>query len=128
MRARSRWWIVAKVIILLLLVGTGLGGLYNAPNEWPDAATPLQHATSAGELVYGVSGLLTAWGMLRKRRWAMISGAAWVASIATVATLAPIAYGGDDVSMGGALVGGFAALAVAVLVSGGVRRFTTQEV
>ena len=126
-RRRTRWSIVAKALVLLVLIGTGLGGLYNAPNEWPDAVTTLQHLTSAGELSYGVSGMLTAWAVIRTRRWARIPGAVWVASITAVATLAPIAYGGDEVPLGSALAGGFAALVVALLVWRAVLTITTRE-
>jgi hypothetical protein len=107
---------VAWVLALALLATTGALGLRNGWGELPGAATALQRVVTGGVLAYGVLGPTTLAGSVARRRWAPAAAAAWGAVVTGVATLAPIAYGGPDVPLAGALAGG----AVTALIALGV--------
>jgi hypothetical protein len=110
------WRSVARAVALALLVFTGGAGAYNGVNEWPDVTNGLQAVVTVGVFAYGVLGLAAAVAVLRRwlaARWLV---AAWGADITMVATLAPLAYGGPDVPLGGALAGG----AATALIAGGI--------
>jgi hypothetical protein len=113
-------WKVAWLLALLALLVTGALGVYNAFQEWPNAETALQKSVSVGELVYGVNGLVAAFGLVRRRHWSLRWAAAWGLAATYTAGMAVLAYGGTDASLsaalwawvGGALVAGAVVWAV----------------
>jgi hypothetical protein len=115
-RRESAWPRVAWVLAALALAFTGARGVYDGWGGLPGAATSLQRLVTGGVLAYGVLGLTALAGSLARRRWAPAAAAAWGVVVTGVATLAPIAYGGPDVPLAGALAGG----AVTALITLGV--------
>jgi hypothetical protein len=92
---------------------TGGVGVHNAVNEWRDVTNTLQGVVTGGVLGYGVLGLTAGAAVLQRwpaARWLV---AAWGVDVTLVATLAPLAYGGPDVPLGGALAGGAATALIA---------------
>jgi hypothetical protein len=110
-------WKVAWLLALLALLVTGALGVYNAFQEWPNAETALQKSVSAGELVYGLTGLVAAFGLLRRRRWSLRWAAVWGLAATYTGGTAVLAYGGADATLGAALWawGGGALVAAAVV-------------
>ncbi|HVF40699.1 MAG TPA: hypothetical protein VM939_12435 [Gemmatimonadaceae bacterium] len=115
---------VARACLVLLLGGVGLAGLYNTYQEWPDAATALQHVVSAGELIYGLTGVAGASGVVRNKRWTLAVVAVWGIAVTLVASLATLAYGGPTVTSGDATIAGAASFAIALVVFFGARAVT----
>ncbi|HEX6048498.1 MAG TPA: hypothetical protein VFZ21_04495 [Gemmatimonadaceae bacterium] len=107
------WRSLARVVALALLLFTGGVGVYNGLNEWRDVTNGLQAVVTGGVFGYGVLGLASVAAALR--RWPATRGlvAAWGADVTMVATLAPLAYGGPDVPLGGTLAGGAATALIA---------------
>ena len=107
------WRSLARVVGLALLVFTGGVGVYNGVNEWRDVTNGLQAVVTGGVFGYGVLGLGSIAAVLR--RWPAVRWlvAAWGVDVTLVATLAPLAYGGPDVPLGGALAGGAATAVIA---------------
>ena len=58
-------WKIAWVVSLALLLFTGCVGIYNAYADWGEGLTPLQHSVTVSVFLYGVFGLVTAYGLLR---------------------------------------------------------------
>lgn len=102
------WRRVTRVIALaLLLVGGGIG-LRDGLTGWSGVANGLQAVVKVGVLAYGVLGLAAALAVVRRWRSAGWLVALWGIDVTMVATVAPLAYGGPDVPLGGALAGGLA--------------------
>ena len=107
------WRSLARVVALALLVFTGAVGVHNGVTEWQDVTNTLQGVVTGGVFAYGVLGLTAAAAVLQRwpaARWLV---AAWGVDVSLVATLAPLAYGGPDVPLGGALAGGAATALIA---------------
>jgi len=92
---------IALVLSLLLLAVTGALGIYNGITEWGDGTTPWQRSVTMGVLVYGVLGLVSAYGLLRRRRWALRTVIAWAVVITYVPGVAVMADG--DGTLGSAI-------------------------
>ena len=110
--ARKAAWIVA----LLLLLNTGVLGLYDGLGELSDARTPLQRSVTGGVLIYGILGLAAAVALFVRHRWAVPLSIAWGIVITYVASAAAPAYAGDDATIGGTIAGGVGAGLIAVFV------------
>ena len=110
--ARKAAWIVA----ILLLLNTGVLGLYSGLSELSEARTPLQRSVTMGVLIYGVLGLAAALALVVRHRWSVPLSAAWGVVITYVASAAAPAYAGDDATIGGAIAGGIGAGLIGVLV------------
>jgi hypothetical protein len=88
--------------------------LYNGAFEWKDAHTPLQKSVTGGVFLYGILGIASVYGVLRRRQWSAAVVATWGLVVTYVATAAVFAYGGSDASVGGAIAGGGATALIAV--------------
>ncbi|HUQ84241.1 MAG TPA: hypothetical protein VM076_24025 [Gemmatimonadaceae bacterium] len=109
MRRRVAW-----ILSILLLLNTGLIGLYNGVTELPDAHTPLQQSVTIGVLTYGVLGTAAAIALIARHRSAFWLSIGWAIVVSYVATAATIAYGGADAPIGGAIAGGIGAALIGV--------------
>jgi hypothetical protein len=106
---------IARIVAILLLVATGGIGIYNGFDEWANPYSPFQRAVYCGVVLYGVLGLVGAYGLTRRRRWSRPIVIAWASTITFVSGTAAMAYGGSEVTLGaaiaagagGALIGGF---------------------
>jgi len=104
---------VARVLALALLLVSGGVGLRNGLTEWSGVTNGLQAVVTGGVLGYGVLGLASALAVVLRWRLAGWLVTLWGIDVTMVATLAPRAYGGPDVPLGGALAGGLATALIA---------------
>ena len=107
---------VAWVVSLCVLSVLGCLGVYNGLNEWGEGRTPFQHSVTVGVLLYGVLGLITAYGLFRRERWTIWPAIGWAIAVSYVPGAAVMAYGGEDAI----LVSAIAASAGSALIALGV--------
>jgi len=106
----------ARTLALLILLTTGLLGLYNGVTEWSDARTTLQRSVTIGVVLYGALGLASTYALLRRRAWSVWSITAWAVVVTYVSGTAALAYGGDAVTTMTALASGLAGALVGAFV------------
>ena len=87
---------IAWILSLAIVLCTGLLGMYNGITEWGEGVTAAQVSVTVGVILYGVFGLITAYGLFRRRRWSVGTAIAWGVAVAYVPGAAIIAYGGDE--------------------------------
>ena len=107
---------IAFALSLILLLFTGAVGVYNGTHEWGEGRTVPQHAVTVGVLLYGVFGLLTVYGLLRRRRWSLKTAIIWAICFTYVPGFAVMAYAEKDTTLGLAI----AASAGSALIALGV--------
>lgn len=107
--------IIASVLSLLLLIVTGMLGVYNGITEWGSWRTPMQASVTVGVLLYGILGLISAFGLFRRRRWSVWTAAAWGVAVSYVPGVAVTAYG-----EGGTMIAAITASAASALIAIGV--------
>jgi Raf kinase inhibitor-like YbhB/YbcL family protein len=105
---------IAWVVSLGLLVVTGVLGIYNGFIDWGEAGTALQESVTAGVLLYGLLGLITAYGLFRRRRWSFSTTIGWGLVITYVSGAAVIAYAGADTGVGSAIAASGASALIAL--------------
>lgn len=94
---------VAFVISLALLLFTGVAGIRDAVDDWGEANTFAQQSVTGGVFLYGILGLITSYGLIRRRRWTLATAIAWSVVITYVPGVAVMAYGGEDAMLGSAV-------------------------
>jgi hypothetical protein len=107
---------LAWVLSLAVLVVTGVLGVYNGITEWEEGQTAMQQSVTVGVLLYGILGLITAFGLFQRRAWSVGTSIAWAIAVTYVPGVAVTAYGGD----GGTMLSAIAASAVSGLIAAGV--------
>jgi hypothetical protein len=100
---------VARIVALLLLLVTGYLGIHNGIVERANRYSPFQRSVYVGVILYGVLGLVTAYAVIRHRRWGVRTATAWAVMITYVSATAALAYAGDDASLVGAVAAGMGA-------------------
>jgi len=106
------------VLSLLVLLTTGVLGMINGVTQPGEADDMLQFTVACGVLAYGVLGIVTAYGMLRRKRWAVPVGVVWGIIITYVASMATFAYAPEEATAVAAIAGG---LGTALIAYGVVR-------
>ena len=108
---------VAFVISLALLLFTGAVGVHNGITEWGEGLTLAQRSVTAGVFLYGILGLVSAYGLIRRRHWSLSTVIAWSVAVTYVPGVAVMAYGGEDAILGSAIAAsvGSALIALAVI-------------
>ena len=91
------WRYIALVLSLLVLTVTGVLGTYDGVTEWGQGGTFWQHSVTAGVFLYGVLGLVSAYGLFRRQRWALRLIIAWAVVITYVPGVAVMADGGGSI-------------------------------
>ena len=109
-------WKAAWIVSILLLLNTGVVGVYNGLSELSEAHTPLQRSVTMGVLIYGVLGLAAAAALFVRHRWSVPLSIGWAVVITYVASAAAPAYAGKDATIGGTIVGGIGAGLIGVFV------------
>ena len=99
----------AWILSVLLLLNTGVIGVYNGITELSQAITPLQRSVTVGVLIYGIFGLAGAIALIARRPSAVWLASAWTAVVTYVASTAALAYAGDDATVGGSVAAGVGA-------------------
>ena len=97
---------VAWILAILVLANTGVIGLHNGVTEMADAHTPLQRSVTIGVLIHGALGIAAVIALLARHTSAMWLTVAWAIVVTYVASMAVIAYGGTDATVGGAVGAG----------------------
>lgn len=102
---------IAWILSLALLVFTGVIGIHNGLTQWGEERTFMQQSVIAGVLLYGILGLISAFGLLRRRRWSVGAVIAWAIAVTYVPGVAVLVYGGENAlssaiaaSLGSALI------------------------
>ena len=107
---------IALALSLVLLLFTGVVGVYNGLTEWREGRTPVQHSVTVGVLLYGIFGLVTAFGLFRRRRWSVATAIAWAVAVTYVPGVAVMVFGGEGAIVSSAI----AASAGSALIALGV--------
>ena len=105
---------VAWIVSLALLIFTGVVGTYNGSREWGEGRSALQHSVTVGVLLYGIFGLISAYGLLRRRRWSLYTVMAWTIAVTYVPGIAVMAYAGDDAILVSAITASLGSLLIAL--------------
>ena len=111
--ARKAAWIVA----ILLLLNTGVIGIYSGVREISDVRNRLQLSVTTGVLVYGILGLAAAVALVLRHRWSVPLSIAWGVVVTYVASAASLAYAPEDATIGGAIAGGLGAGLIGAFVA-----------
>lgn len=118
---------IARVLSLLVLLLTGVVGVYNGLSEWGEGRTALQHLVTVGVLLYGSFGLLSAYGLARRRSWSRKAVIGWAICVTYVPGLAVMVYGGKDALLGSAIAASAGSAVIAAGVIWTVYRFTRKD-
>ena len=118
---------VAWVVSLCVLVVLGCLGVFNGLNEWGEGETPLQHSVPVGVLLYGILGLITAYGLFRRERWTIWPAIGWAIAVSYVPGVAVMAYGGEDAILGSAIAASAGSAVIALGVIWTVRVSTGER-
>ena len=105
---------IAFGLSLAVLLVSGVAGIYNGITERSTGANTLQKSVTAGVLLYGVLGLVSAYGLIRRRRWSVGSAAAWGLVVTYVPGAAVIAYAEEASPIGSAIVASAASAVIAL--------------
>jgi hypothetical protein len=97
---------VAWILAILVLANTGFLGLYNGVTEMTDGRTPLQQSVTIGTLLYGALGVAAVVALIARHASGLWLTVAWAIVVTYVASMAVIAYGGTDVTVGAAVGAG----------------------
>ena len=110
-------WKIAWVLSLALLLFTGCVGVYNGLTEWGEGRTPLQHSVTVSVFIYGIFGLITAYGLLRRQAWSVWTAIVWMIAVTYSPGVAVMVYGGEDAIVGSAIAAsaGSAVIALGVV-------------
>ena len=104
---------IAWILSLAVLAITGILGLYNGITEWGEGGTAFQRSVTVGVLVYGIFGLITTYGLLRRQRWSMLTAAVWAICVIYVPGFAVMAYD-NEANLRSALIASGASTLIAV--------------
>ena len=116
---------IAFGLSLAVLLVSGVAGIYNGITERSTGATNLKKSVTAGVLLYGVLGLVSVYGLIRRRQWSVGSAAAWGLVVTYVPGAAVIAYAEEASPLGSAIVASGASALIALGVVWTARVMTT---
>src|SRR5258705_12120349 len=85
---------IAWILSLILLLITGVMGIYNGITERPTGSTMLEKSVTAGVFLYGDLGLTPALGFFSLRGRCLPTTVLWAALITYVTVAAIILYNG----------------------------------
>lgn len=105
---------IAWILSLGLLLFTGVVGIYNGFTEWGEGRGPLQHSVTIAVLLYGVFGLISAYGLIRRRRWSLRTVVAWIVAVVYAPGVAVMAYADEDALPGSAIAASAGSLLIAL--------------
>jgi hypothetical protein len=81
---------IGLVFCGIVLAASGAAGVLKGPEQWRAATTPGGHVLGLVQLVYGVTGFVTLWGLLRPGRWMWPVFGAWAIAIIVSAALSTL--------------------------------------
>jgi hypothetical protein len=107
---------LAWFLCLAVFCFTGVLGIYNGVTEWSGAHTLLQKSVTGGVFLYGVFALVTMFGLIRRRKWSVVTAIVWGVIVTYVPGVATIVYGDAGASLGSAIAASLGAGLVASIV------------
>ena len=107
---------IARIVAILILIATGALGVYNGFNEWKNPYSPFQRAVYFGVVLYGVLGLVGAYGVIRRRGWSRPVVIGWASMVTFVSATAAIAYSNARVTPLAAIAAGASAALLGAFV------------
>ena len=107
-------WKIAWVLSMALLLFTGCVGVYNGLTEWGEGRTPLQHSVTVSVFIYGIFGLITAYGLLRRQAWSVWTAIVWMIAVTYAPGVAVMVYGGEDAILGSAIAASVGSAVIAL--------------
>ena len=105
---------IAWVVSLALLIFSGVVGTYNGLTEWGEGRNALQHSVTVGVLLYGIFGLISAYGLARRKRWSLRTVIVWTIAVSYVPGVAVMAYAGEDAILASAVAASVGSLLLAL--------------
>ena len=105
---------VAWVLSLGLLLFTGVVGIYNGLTEWGEGRGTLQHSVTIGVFLYGIFGLASVYGLIRRQRWSIRTVIAWTVAVTYVPGVAVMAYADEDAILVSAIAASVGSLLIAL--------------
>jgi hypothetical protein len=108
---------IAWVLSLLLLLFTGVVGVYNGLTEWGEGHTTMQQSVTVGVFLYGILGLVTAFGLFRRRRWSVGTALGWAVAVTYVPGVAVMAYGEEGAILSSAIAASVGSALIALAVA-----------
>lgn len=105
---------VAWIFAILVLLSTGAAGFFNGVNEISQAVTRVQHSVTIGVFLYGIFGIAAAVALIARHGSAVKLTSAWAVVVTYVASVASLAYAGDEATIGGAIAGGVGAAIIGI--------------
>jgi hypothetical protein len=118
---------VAWVLSLALLAFTGVVGVFNGITEWGEGSSLMQHSVTAGVLLYGILGLITAFGLFQRRAWSVGTSIGWAIAVTYVPGVAIMAYGGEGAILFSAIAASAASALIAAAVVWSAHRATRKD-
>lgn len=118
---------VAWILSLALLLFTGVVGIHNGITERGEGVTTLQKSVTLGVFIYGVFGLITVYGLFRRRRWSVATAILWGVAVTCVPGVAIIAYAGKESLVGSAIAASGASALIALGVVWTAREMSRPE-
>jgi hypothetical protein len=107
-------WVVAMIVLL----GTGALGVYDASSGIGTAASGLQRSVSIAVLTYGVLGLLAGGALALRKRSSLPLTYGWAAGAVYAASVASFAYSDPTFSREGTIPGVVGAAVGSLLLCG----------
>jgi len=87
----------------------------------------MQQSVPVGVLLYGICGLVTSYGLFRRRRWSVATSIAWAIAITYVPGVAVMVYGGEGAILRSALAASLGSAIIALGVVWTAKAMTRDE-
>ena len=81
---------IGLVFCGIVLAASGAAGVLKGPEQWRAAAAPAGYLLGAAQMVYGVTGFVVLWGLLRPGRWMWPVFGVWAIAIILSASLSTL--------------------------------------
>jgi hypothetical protein len=91
MRRRIFWWLSVLIVLAMTILG-----LYSGPEDFVHASKGGDRLLAVFVTIYGITGLISFYGMLRKRSWVMIPLVIFACAATFAGTFASIYYSPPD--------------------------------
>jgi peptidoglycan/LPS O-acetylase OafA/YrhL len=108
---RVIWWIIVGLVLL-----TTLSGLWNGFQDWPHDENLGERLVTLAVIIYGLSGGVLLFAMLRKQKWIMIPLIVWSIALCFAGTVAPYVYS-DEAKWISTIASGICMIALLLLIA-----------
>ncbi len=108
---RIAWW-----LILIIVLFTGAVGLYNGLQDYFYSNRFGARLLAVAVTIYGVAGLVSFFGLIGRRSWAMLSMIIWASAISFAGTFASIYFSPPEARLFSGLGAGITCVALMGLI------------